>query len=230
MTATDRYGPRLGYGPRVRFFNPAAGLALVLLLLLLLPGAARAAETVLLAFGDSLTAGYGLAEAEGFAAVLERRLRARGYDVAVRNAGVSGDTTAGGRARLAWSLTPDVDAVLLELGANDALRGLAPAEARRNLDWMLAELSRRHLPVLLAGMLAPRNLGPDYAAEFDAIYPELAERHSAALYPFFLEGVARRPELNQADGIHPNAAGVQAVVQAMLPYVERLLAQADGRP
>jgi len=189
-------------------------------------GPAAAAERVLLAFGDSLVAGYGLAEEEGFTAVLERRLRAAGHAVRVKNAGVSGDTTAGGRARLAWSLAEPADAVLLELGANDALRGLEPDQARSNLRAMLEELKKRNLPVLLVGMLAPPNLGPEYERAFNAIYPELAAEYGVPLYPFFLDGVAANAALNQNDGIHPNAAGVEAIVERILPHVVRLLEDA----
>ena len=192
---------------------------------MLLSAHALAAPKVILAFGDSLTAGYGLPPAEGFTAQLERALKARGLDVVVKNAGVSGETTAGGRARLAWTLGGDrPDLVLLELGANDALRGLDPEEMRRNLDAMLTELKRRSLPVLLAGMQAPRNLGPEYREAYDKVFADLAEKHDVPLYPFFLDGVAMNPELNQPDGIHPNAKGVAVMVERMAPYVERVLA------
>ena len=205
------------YGSRSRLFNAVFGL------LLLLAPATAAADKVVLAFGDSLTAGYGLAEAEGFPRQLEARLRAEGLAVRVRNAGVSGDTTAGGRARLAWTLAEPADLVILSLGANDALRGIEPAVTKANLDAMLEELGKRKLKVLLAGMLAPRNLGDDYTKRFDTIYPELAKAHGVPLYPFFLAGVARQPELNQADGIHPNAAGVKRLVDGILPHVLALL-------
>ena len=205
------------YGSRSRLFNAVFGL------LLLLAPATAAADKVVLAFGDSLTAGYGLAEAEGFPRQLEARLRAEGLAVRVRNAGVSGDTTAGGRARLAWTLAEPADLVILSLGANDALRGIEPAVTKANLDAMLEELGKRKLKVLLAGMLAPRNLGDDYTKRFDTIYPELAKAHGVPLYPFFLAGVARQPELNQADGIHPNAAGVKRLVDDILPHVLALL-------
>ena len=146
-------------------------------------------------------------------------MRARGLDARVIDAGVSGDTTAGGLARLDWALADRPHAVIVALGANDALRAIDPAVARSNLDRLLAALSERSLPVLLAGMLAPRNLGPEYGARFDAIYPELAERHRALLYPFLLDGVATVAELNQADGLHPNEAGVEVIVERMLPSV-----------
>jgi len=175
------------------------------------------------ALGDSLTAGYGLAQADAFPTVLARRLTDMGWRVSVRNAGVSGDTTAGGLARLDWALTPPPDAVILELGANDALRGLPPAEAKANLAAILTKLRERKIPVLLAGMLAPRNLGDAYAAEFDAIYPALARDFGVALYPFFLDGVATDPRYVQADGMHPTRAGVDVVVERILPHVVRLL-------
>ena len=177
----------------------------------------RAEELRILMLGDSLTAGYGLASRDSLPARLEAALRARGLDVRVIDAGVSGDTTAGGLARLEWALADHPHAVIVALGANDALRAIDPGATRSSLDRLLSALSERGLPVLLAGMLAPRNLGPDYGARFDAIYPELARRHAALLYPFLLEGVATVAALNQADGLHPNAAGVEAIVERMLP-------------
>lgn len=179
----------------------------------------RAEELRILMLGDSLTAGYGLASRDGLPARLEAALRARGLDARVIDAGVSGDTTAGGLARLDWALADRPHAVIVALGANDALRAIDPAVARSNLDRLLAALSERSLPVLLAGMLAPRNLGPEYGVRFDAIYPELAERHGALLYPFLLDGVATVAELNQADGLHPNEAGVEMIVERILPSV-----------
>ena len=179
----------------------------------------RAEELRVLMLGDSLTAGYGLASRDGLPARLEAALRARGLDARVIDAGVSGDTTAGGLARLEWALADRPHAVIVALGANDALRAIDPAVARSNLDRLLTALAERGLPVLLAGMLAPRNLGPQYGARFDAIYPELAERHGALLYPFLLDGVATVAELNQADGLHPNEAGVEVIVERILPNV-----------
>ena len=188
-----------------------------------------AAEPVrLLAFGDSLVAGYGLAPSAAFPAQLQRALRAEGYEVAVINAGQSGDTTAAGRGRLEWSLADKPDAVLLELGANDALRGLEPEQAFDNLDAILTRLKAENLPVLLAGMLASRNLGADYRRAFDRVFPRLAEKHDVPLYPFFLEGVALDPELNQADGIHPNERGVAVIVERILPYVIELVERAKA--
>ena len=173
----------------------------------------------ILMLGDSLTAGYGLASRDALPARLEAALRDHGLDARVIDAGVSGDTTAGGLARLDWALGDRPHAVIVALGANDALRAIDPAVARSNLDRLLAALSQRGLPVLLAGMLAPRNLGPEYGARFDAIYPELAERHGTLLYPFLLDGVATVAALNQADGLHPNEAGVEVIVERLLPSV-----------
>ncbi len=184
------------------------------------------AKTItLLALGDSLTAGLGLDAPQAFPARLEQALRAKSHDVVVVNAGVSGDTAAQGAARLEWSLTEDVDAVLVELGANDALRGLPVEQASQALDEILAKLQERKLPTLLLGMRAPPNLGPDYVTAFEAMYPQLAAKYKTALYPFFLEGVAADRALNQADGLHPNAQGVDVVVKRLLPQVEAVLAE-----
>ena len=190
-----------------------------------LGGSAEARTLRLVAFGDSLTAGYGLPDEAGFARALERALRARGHDVEVANAGVSGDTASGGLDRLEWSVPDGTDGVILELGANDMLRGLDPAVTRAALEGIIEKLKARRIPVLLAGMRAARNMGPDYMARFDAIYPGLAQAHDLALYPFFLEGVAGERSLNLADGIHPTAAGVERIVAAMLPTVEAFLAR-----
>ena len=179
----------------------------------------------IVALGDSLTAGYGLAADEAFPVKLQRALAAKGLATDIANAGVSGDTTSGGLARLDWSVPDGTDAVILELGANDALRGLDPKVTRGALDAMLRRLSNRHIPVLLCGMLAPRNMGPEYGRAFDAIYPDLAKAYGAILYPFFLDGVATEPKLNQRDGLHPTAAGVDVIVAKILPAVERLLAK-----
>jgi acyl-CoA thioesterase-1 len=186
-------------------------------------GSVAAEPFVLLALGDSLVAGYGLPDRDGFTSVLESELVDAGYDVTVLNAGVSGDTTAGGVARLDWALADDPDAVLIELGANDMLRGLDPAEARTNLETILSRLQADDIPALLAGMLASPNWGPEYQAEFDAMYPELAEMYDVPLYPFFLEGVAADATLNQSDGIHPNRNGVDIIVDNILPYVMALI-------
>lgn len=183
----------------------------------------------LLAFGDSLVHGYGLPEGKTFPAHLEDALRGAGHDVRVTNAGSSGDTTETGRSRVDWVVRPRTDAVIVVLGANDALRGIDPGVTRRNLDAILTRLAEKDLPTLLAGMKAPRNMGESYVARFDSIYPELADKHGTVFYPFFLKGVAQQPALNQDDGIHPNAKGVRVIVETMLPKVEQLLARVGGR-
>jgi len=180
---------------------------------------AATGPVTILVLGDSLTAGYGLAEGDAFPAALERALVAQGYSVRVINAGISGDTSAGGEARLEWSLADDPDLVILALGANDALRGLSPDQTRTNLVAIITRLQERQIKVLLAGMMAPRNMGENYYNSFDQIYPELAQEFDLSLYPFFLEGVAGKPELNLADGIHPNVAGVEVMVEGVLPLV-----------
>ncbi len=183
----------------------------------------------ILALGDSLTAGYGLAEEESFPSRLEDALQAGGHDVRVINAGVSGDTAQAGLSRLDWALTEEVQALIVELGANDVLRGLDPGQAETALDAILAEAAERQLPVLLAGMRAPPNLGPGYAERFDSIYPRLAEKYQALLYPFFLDGVVTDPSLNQADGLHPNGKGVDVVVSRILPSVIQLLGRIEKK-
>jgi acyl-CoA thioesterase-1 len=192
--------------------------------------AAPAGEPVrIVVLGDSLVAGLGLARSEAFPAQLERALKARGHAVDVVNAGVSGDTTAGGLDRLRWAVPESTDAVIVELGANDALRGLDPARARANLDKIVTMLKAGGAEVLLAGMLAPRNLGEPYVRAFNAIYPELAAKHGVILYPFFLEGVALNGALNLGDGIHPNARGVAEITKRMLPSVEQLIERVRAR-
>ncbi len=211
---------------RKTLFLPTLGAALMIALAVLpmaALGAADSAPLRLLAFGDSLVHGYGLAADDAFPAQLERALRGEGYRVEVMNGGNSGDTTAGALARLDWVLSDRPDLAIVELGGNDGLRGLDPAETYRNLDAILSRLKAEGIAVLLAGMLAPRNLGADYVEAFDAVYPRLAAAHDVALYPFFLDGVALQPDLNQADGIHPNAAGVARVVERILPSVVRLI-------
>lgn len=181
----------------------------------------RGAEAVtIVAFGDSLTAGYGIADAtRHFSVRLEQALKTAGVDAKVVNAGVSGDTTAAGLARLDWSIPDGVDLVILELGANDALRGIPPAVTQANLDAMLTKLAARKIPVLLAGMLAPPNLGSQYGTAFNALYPGLAAKYGVPLYPFFLEGVAAQARLLQNDGMHPNPDGVDVIVRNIAPYV-----------
>ena len=200
----------------------------VLAVLVLMAGGATAAPKTILALGDSLTAGLGVGPAEAFPAKLEAALKAKGQDVKVINAGVSGDTAADGAARLDWALAEPVDAVIVELGANDALRGLPVAQAEQALDRLLTALAQKKLPVLLAGMKAPPNMGPEYQAEFDGMYQRLAAKHGVLLYPFFLDGVAADPRLNQPDGMHPTAAGVDVIVARMLPSVEQLLGKAGA--
>jgi acyl-CoA thioesterase I len=177
----------------------------------------------ILAFGDSLTAGLGLPAEASFPSRLETRLRADGVDAHIVNAGVSGDTTAGGLARLDWALADKPDIVILELGANDALRGIDPAIVRANLDAMIGKIQASGAKLLLMGMRAPPNWGDDYQHDFDRLYPELAKAHAVTLYPFFLEGVAMDPKLNQPDGIHPNEGGVAVLVDRIAPYVVRLI-------
>ncbi|WP_422364199.1 arylesterase [Pyruvatibacter mobilis] len=206
----------------------AALLAAAALLAFSLAAPARAEDgkVKVVALGTSLTAGYGLEQAEGFVPQLQAALEAKGLDVEVENAGVSGDTSAGGLARLDWSIDDDVDAVIVELGSNDALRGFDPQQTRDNLTAILEALAARDLPVLLTGMLAPPNLGEEYGTEFAAIYPDLASRYGVLFYPFFLEGVAADAALNQPDGIHPNADGVQVIVEAITPYAVQLVEHA----
>lgn len=183
----------------------------------------------LVALGDSLTAGYNLPGSAAFPTVLEKMLRDKGISVEVANAGVSGDTSQGGLERLDWSVPDGTDGVILELGANDALRGVDPALTETSLDAIVTRLKARGIPVLLAGMYAPRSNGPDYVARFDAIYPKLAEKHGLILYPFFLDGIAGDRVLNQPDMLHPKAEGVRVIAQRILPTVERFLASLRPR-
>jgi acyl-CoA thioesterase I len=178
----------------------------------------------LVVFGDSLTAGFGVNPTEAFPSKLEAALRQRGLDVVVENAGVSGDTARQGLERLEWSIAQDADAVIVELGANDALRGVDPNETRKSLNEIIAKLKERDIPVMIAGMQAPPNLGAAYKELFDAIYPALAAEHKVLLYPFFLDGIATDPAFNLEDGIHPNARGIDEIVKRMLPKVEEFLA------
>lgn len=206
---------------------------LVNILGLAITGGAMAAgsdKTVrIVAFGDSLTAGYGLKPGQGFPEQLGKLLKSRGVNAEIINAGVSGDTTATGLSRLDWSIPDGTDAIILELGANDALRGSSPAEARRNLEAMIASVKARGIEILLAGMQAPRNLGPDYTKAFDPIFPELAAKYGTLLYPFFLEGVALDPKLNLPDGLHPTADGVAIITQRIAPKVDELIARVRAR-
>ncbi len=183
----------------------------------------------LLAFGDSLIHGYGLPAGDTFPAQLEAAFVKEGFEVEVINGGNSGDTSAAGRARLDWALADTPDVVLITFGGNDFLRGIDPKETYRNMDAILRRLQKEPAAVLLTGMLAPRNLGRDYAAEFDAIFPTLAKTYDVAFSPFFLDGVATRPEFNQPDGIHPNAAGVAVIVAKILPTLRPLIEAAAER-
>ncbi len=181
---------------------------------------AQAKRIRIAAFGDSLSAGYGLPQRAAFYSVLQRELKARGLDVVVENAAVSGDTASAGQARLDWSIQDGTNLVIVELGANDALRGIDPAITERALDDIVTRLKARGMAVILAGMLAPPNNGADYARAFNGIYPRLAQKHGVPLYPFFLEGVAGVQRLNLPDGIHPTAEGVEEIVRRILPTVE----------
>jgi acyl-CoA thioesterase-1 len=194
------------------------------------PAAAQTgAPLKIVAFGDSLTAGYGLSAQEAFPARLERALKAKGHNVEIENAGVSGDTASGGLSRLEWSIADGTDAVIVELGANDMLRGVEPKVTRQALDDILAKLKARNIPVLLSGMRAAPNMGTEYVREFEAIFPALAQKYDVVFYPFFLDGVAADPRLALRDGVHPNGAGVQIIVDGILPKVEDLIARAKKR-
>jgi acyl-CoA thioesterase-1 len=193
------------------------------------PAAAEEPPVTIVALGDSLTAGLGLPANAAFPAKLEQALKAKGHAVTVTNAGVSGDTASGGLARLDWSVPEGTDAVIVELGANDMLRGVDPSVTRKALDAILRRLGERKIPALLAGMRAAPNLGTDYARDFEAIYPELAAKYDLPFYPFFLDGTAADPAFNQHDGMHPTAAGVDVIVAGILPKVEELLARAQAQ-
>ncbi|HTS94517.1 MAG TPA: arylesterase [Stellaceae bacterium] len=208
-----------GYGLWRKLVNLAAAALIAFFVI----GAAAAAPTRIVAFGDSLTAGYGVLPEEAFPVRLQAWLHEHGVEAEVVNAGVSGDTSAGGLARLDWTLAEPADAVLVEFGANDALRGIDPQSTYESLDAILSKLEVRKVKVLLLGMKSPANWGREYQQSFDAIYPTLAERHHVLLYPFFLEGVVLDPNLNQGDMLHPNARGVEAIVAQVGPYVLRLL-------
>jgi acyl-CoA thioesterase-1 len=183
----------------------------------------------LVAFGDSLTAGYMLPPAQAFPAQLAKALRDKGHTVEVSNAGVSGDTTANGLERFDWAIPEGTEAVILELGANDALRGLPPKNARANLEQIISKLRARNIEVLLAGMVAPKNMGSAFEREFNPIYSELASKYGLVYYPFFLDGVAMDPALNLGDGIHPSGKGVAKIVERILPSVEELLSRVEAR-
>ncbi len=218
--------PDMGRATLVRHDGRRAALAFLivsLLMTLTMPLGAAERPLTLVALGDSLTAGYGLPADAAFPAQLEAALKARGHAVTIANAGVSGDTATGGLDRAAWSVPDGTDGVILELGANDMLRGTDPAVTEKALDAIVAGLKARGIPVLLAGMRAAPNLGPDYGKRFDAIYPRLAARYGLLLYPFFLDGIAGDRSLNLPDGLHPTKAGVARIVSGILPSVEEFL-------
>ena len=213
-----------GWTALVQRFVPIA-----LVLALALPSQAAERPLRIVALGDSLTAGYGLPADAAFPAKLEKALRAKGLAVEIANAGVSGDTASGGLARLDWSVPEGTDAVIVELGANDMLRGLDLKVTRRALDEIVRRLTERRIPVLLTGTRAAPNLGPDYGRDFEAIYSDLAAKYSLLLYPFFIDGVATDAKLNQRDGIHPTAAGIDVIVARILPKVEELVVRARDK-
>jgi len=198
---------------------------LLVLLFGFLAAPGNAAPVKILMLGTSLTQGYGLPPGAEIPALLQAKLKAAGIAALVINAGVSGDTSAGGLSRLEWSLADHPDAVIVELGSNDALRGIPPAQTEKNLSAILGKLRARHIPILLLGMMAPRNLGQKYTHAFDAIYPKVAKQYGATLYPFVLEGVALNPKLNQADALHPNAAGAKIIADRIFPDVKALVVQ-----
>ena len=217
------------YGHYRRYVQFAAAvLSAAVLGLSLQPASAEARTIHLVALGDSLTAGYGVPAGQAFPEVLQRALKAKGYNVEVANAGVSGETAEDGLARFDWSVPPGTDGLIVELGANDMLRGQPPDGAKKALAEILDKAKAAHIPTLLTGMLAAPNLGADYERKFNAIYPDLAQQYGVPLYPFFLQGVAGDPKLNQKDGLHPTAEGVQKIVAAILPSVEKLLGEVKG--
>ena len=198
---------------------------LIVLVLIFSPLAVAGSKPVIMVLGDSLVAGHGLPQGQAFPDILKNKLATDGIDVAMINAGVSGDTTAGGLARLDWSLADNPDAAIIVLGGNDLLRGLDPKTSYESLNAIINRLKDRNVKILLAGMQAPRNLGVDYASEFDRIYPALATRHNILLYPFFLDGVALMVDFNQPDGMHPNIAGIDVITDKIMPKVKQLIGQ-----
>ncbi|MFN7025914.1 MAG: arylesterase [Pseudorhizobium sp.] len=206
-------------------FKPIILHFLVMTFLLAAPVTAQQREIQLVGFGDSLMAGYQLAPSESYTAQLEVALTQKGHNVVVANAGVSGDTTSAGLSRVDWSVPDGTDGVILELGANDALRGIPPEQTEKNLDAIITRLKQRGIPVLLAGMLAPPNMGSQYSTRYDEIYPRLAQKHAVPLYPFFLDGVVAVSGTQLEDGMHPNAKGVGIMVERSLPAVERFLGE-----
>jgi acyl-CoA thioesterase-1 len=220
-----RSQPR-SYGRKPVWVQRLAALAAVTLLCAVSVARADERPVTIVVLGDSLSAGLGLPAAAAFPERLAAALKEKGVAARVTNAGVSGDTASGGLGRLDWSVPSGTDAVIVELGANDALRGIDPKVTQAALEKILRKLDARHIAVLLAGMQSPRNMGPDYVKAFDAIYPALASQHEVVFYPFFLAGVATDPKLNQGDGMHPNPKGVDVIVQRMLPSVEELITRA----
>ena len=224
VAATCSYG---NWGPLVQRF---AAAALVGAALACGPALGQQEKPIkIVALGDSLTAGYQVPESAAFPVRLERALRAKGHKVEVANAGVSGDTASGGLGRLAWSVPDGTDAVIVELGANDMLRGVDPKVTRAALEQIIAQLKQRNLEVLLCGMLAAPNFGPDYQRVFDAIFPELASAHNVVFYPFFLEGIVSDSKFNQRDGVHPTAAGIDEIVTRIAPKVEELMTRVRAK-
>lgn len=205
------------YGRVKQLFN---ALIVISLFQIAIYATAHANKLKLVALGDSLTAGYGLPENQAFTAQLQNYLSAQNLNIKVINAGVSGDTSAGGAARLDWALSDGADFVLLELGANDALRGLEPADTHKHLAQIIERLQQKNIPVLLTGMKAPPNLGSEYQAEYDTLFAKLADKYGTAFYPFFLDGVAADPALNQNDGIHPNERGVKLIIEKIGPVIK----------
>lgn len=216
------------YGSRSMGFKQSLYGFLTAGFLLLTSIAVHSEPVRIVGFGDSLMAGFGVGPGESFPEKLQAALKAKGIDAEVANAGVSGDTSSGGLSRLNWSVPDGTTLVILELGANDMLRGITPEYTDKNLDQMLARLQQRGIPVVLAGMRAAPNLGPDYAAAFDGIYPRLAEKYGVPLYPFFLDGVAAEPRYLQSDGMHPNGSGVDQIVARILPTIEKALEAKSG--
>ncbi|EHS50173.1 lipolytic protein G-D-S-L family [Rhizobium sp. PDO1-076] len=213
----------------MRFKAVALHFTVILMAVL---GATRlaAAETIqLVGFGDSLMAGYQLPQEDALPAQLQRALVAKGHDVVITNAGVSGDTTSGGLSRVDWSVPDGTDAVILELGANDALRGIAPEQSEKNLDQIISRLKSRQIPILLVGVLAPPNMGADYGDKFNAIYPRLAEKYALPLYPFILDGVITDRSLLLEDGMHPNTKGLAVMAERILPLAEELVKSVEGK-
>jgi acyl-CoA thioesterase-1 len=210
------------------FYLSLSGLLAVCFLATASLKSVQADSPRLMVFGDSLVAGYGLPAEEGFTRQLQDRLTAQGVEIKILNAGVSGDTTAGGLARLEWALAEQPDYVMIVLGGNDLLRGLDPSATRRNLDQILSKLAARGIKTFLCGMLAPVNLGAEYGAEFNPIYPDLAQKYDLDFYPFFLQDVALVPRFNQRDGLHPNPEGVAKIIDGMMPLLQTFLSNKKG--